>query len=88
MVGGKVIGLSRRAGGTLLHVQDRCDLTAVRCVEVRQDTGEPVAIAVGDSVWWQGRTLHWNPPGTDHSGKTPRFVNGKATYDIPLTREF
>jgi hypothetical protein len=87
MVGGTVIGLSRKAAGTLLSVRDRNgDECAVRCEERRTDTGEPVEIAVGDSVWWQCGNVYWNPPGTDYSGRSARWVDGRATYDIPLPK--
>ena len=86
MVGGKVIGIARRGDEVLLHVADGQDSCAVRCKERRKDTGESISIAVGDSVWWQSGEVHWNPRGTDYSGKTRRFINGKATYDIPLPK--
>lgn len=88
MVGGSVVGICRKDGETLLTVRDsKCgDECAVRCVERRKDTGEPVAVSLGDSVWWQSGEVLWNPKGTDYSGKSPRFVGGKATYDIPLPK--
>lgn len=90
MVGGEVVGLSRKSGETLLNVRDltyRSDYCAVRCAEKRADTGEPVRIAVGDQVWWQCGKVYWTPKrGTapvcryrDHDGVT-------AGSDIPLPK--
>jgi hypothetical protein len=85
MVGGKVIGVIRKNGETLLHVQDKADTCAVRCSEVRTDTGAPVKVRLGDAVWWQGRFVYWTPKGTAAAG--PRFgVGGACLYDIPLPK--
>lgn len=64
MVGGKVIGLARKADGTaMLHVRDTRYTDQV-CVDVREeriDGSGAVVIAVGDSVWWQGGQVMWTP---------------------------
>jgi hypothetical protein len=88
MVGGIVIGLSRRNGETLLNVQDTRranDLCAVRCEERRTDTNEPVSIAVGDSVWWQCGNVYWTPAASK-SGDLAQRTNGRANWDIPLPK--
>ena len=86
MVGGKVIGLSRRGETVLLNVKDHKyrDECAVRCKEVRTDTGKRVRIAVGDEVWWQCGQVLWTPRGVAANG--PRFIKGVARYDIPLPK--
>ena len=60
MIGGKVIGIARRKGETLLHVQDGKDTCSVWCVEpgskMRMHYGQ---IELGDSVWWQCGKVYW-----------------------------
>lgn len=61
MVGGKVIGISRKDGEALLTVEDviterTADNCAVRCIE--RQAGE---IGIGDSVWWQSGKVYWTP---------------------------
>lgn len=73
MLGGTVIGIARGSEGhTLLHVRgtgsDRHESCAVRCVERRLDGGGAVEIKLGDSVWWQGKTLLWTPAGVRAAG--------------------
>jgi hypothetical protein len=91
MVGGVVAGVVRKRDGTAVLVVDGQgpDAGRERAVvvrEVRRDTGEAVAVGVGDRVWWQAGTVMWNPPGADWSGKTKRLVDGRQTYDIELER--
>lgn len=63
MVGGTVVGISRKGGETLLNVKDRTygDECAVRCVERRVDDGRHVHISLGDQVWWQCGRVMWTP---------------------------
>lgn len=74
MVGGVVIGLSRRDGKTHVHVADcphypkharghcpRPDTCCVYTDEIRVNDGEPVEIELGDSLWWQGGYCLWTP---------------------------
>lgn len=61
MIGGTVIGVIRGLENTLLNVQDKGDQCSVRCVERRNDNGKPVAVAIGDSVWWQAGDVMWTP---------------------------
>lgn len=84
MLGGTVIGLCRRASATLLTVYDpkTHEERAVRVVETRLDTNAAVALALGDRVWWQAKTVLWTPSGVKATGQ--RMVNGMARYDIPL----
>lgn len=67
MVGGIVVGLARKADRTILNVQDEraaADYCCQDVIEVRRDTGEPVAIGLGDSIWWQSRDAMWTPKGS------------------------
>lgn len=68
MVGGKVIGIARKADRTTLHV--RCsrstDQVCVDCIEERLDGGGPIKIQVGDSAWWQGGFVMWTPDVARH----------------------
>jgi hypothetical protein len=85
MVGGDVIGIVRTHDSTLLNVRDRTygDTCAVRCVERRRETGEPVAIEVGDKVWWQGQDVMWT------SQRFRGSVSGPGcgiTWDIHLPK--
>lgn len=61
MVGGKVIGLARGRENTLVHVEDGRDTLSVRLVERKISDGTPVAVGVGDSVWWQCGKVMWTP---------------------------
>lgn len=65
MVGGKVIGLARRAESTLVHVQgiggESRQSLSVRCEERRCDNGRRVAIETGDDIWWQSGKCYWTP---------------------------
>lgn len=75
MVGGKVIGVARGAGGTLLHVQgtkgsEKNDTCSVRCVERRCDNGETISVQIGDQVWWQCGRVYWTPAEVRSSGDT------------------
>lgn len=76
MVGGTVVGVSRIDGVTLLNVEDKSPYTgscAVRCIEKRADTGAPIAIMIGDQVWWQGGKVYW-------------WAGGVAEKDVPLPK--
>lgn len=73
MIGGKVIGISRRGGVARLHVADcqhspRCgmgyqrpDTCCVLTSERRLRDGIRIEIRLGDSVWWQAGKLLWTP---------------------------
>lgn len=75
MVGGTVIGVSLKNGECLLNVKDNTynQTCAVRCESKRADTGQPVAIMVGDQVWWQCGKVYWS-------------AGGVAERDIPLRK--
>ena len=87
MVGGIVIGIARGADETLLHVQgtggEHNDTKSTRVVERRKLGGEPVVIEIGDSVWWQDRTLYWTP-AAEIGGS--RETLGGVKYDVALER--
>jgi hypothetical protein len=63
MVGGKVIGTTRKGDGvTLLHVEDTHhagDTCAVRVGGARHRE-----IRVGDEVWWRCGQVMWTPAAT------------------------
>ena len=75
MVGGVVIGVTRRGDKTHVHVADcphypkhgrgdecpRPDTCCVYTDERRISDGAPVAIQVGDSIWWQSGRCYWTP---------------------------
>ena len=85
MVGGKVIGLARKADSTLVHVQDEKyenDRCSIRVKEVRRDNGQPVTIQVGDDIWWQDRDAMWTPRGVD----VDPGVGCGVDWDIHLPR--
>jgi hypothetical protein len=90
MVGGTVVGLSRKNGETLLNVEDTRrpgDVCAVRCEERRTDTNEPIQVMPGDQVWWQCGKVYWTPK----RGKAPvcRYRDHDAVTegdDIPLRK--
>lgn len=84
MVGGTVIGFARGRGSTLLHIEYRGDRGAVRVVEQRLSSGEPVEIQLGDSVWRQGGKLYWTPVGIARYGEEPRHGKCAIDWDIPL----
>ncbi len=67
MVGGTVIGVSRRGGELLLNVKDHHygDECAVRCEDRRADTGDAVRVMPGDQVWWQCGKVYWTPNHAD-----------------------
>jgi hypothetical protein len=91
MIAGTVQHVTKRHDGVIvMYVSDRDnqDSGKILCYPKRSDTGEIVEVNVGDRVWTQGSGVLWNPKGNDASGKTPRIVNGKYTYDIPLVRVF
>jgi hypothetical protein len=89
MVGGTVIGVSRRGDVTLLNVKDNTytDECAVRCVERRDDTGEDVRVMPGDQVWWQCGKVYWTPkrgkPPVCRYRDHPGVTEGS---DIPLPK--
>lgn len=91
MVGGIVIGLTRRDGRAHINVADcphyprhgrgdecpRPDTCCVYCDEIDQRTGKIVDIHVGDSFWWQCGTCYWTPKANARKVCTPEC-------DIPL----
>lgn len=78
MVGGKVVGIARRAGSTLVHVREtrgggRSECS-IRVEEKRRSNGHPVSIGLGDTIWWQGRDAMWTPKnGREEDVHIPRI---------------
>jgi hypothetical protein len=92
MVGGVVIGVSRRDDVTHVHVANCChyprhknvecpnpDTCCVYTDEKVCGTLVPVHINLGDSFWWQGGKCYWTPGG--NKGK-----RCGVDYDIPLRK--
>jgi hypothetical protein len=96
MVGGVVIGLSRKDGRTHVHVADcphypkhgrgddcpRPDTCCVYTEETRTDNGARVEIGIGDSFWWQGGRCYWTPK----ANRTKPGARGGVDCDIPLPK--
>lgn len=95
MVGGIVIGVQRGDDATHVHVADcphypkhprgecpRPDTCSVYTDEKRTDNGESVAIAQGDSFWWQAGHCYWTPK--ENRGK--EGGRGGVDYDIQLRK--
>lgn len=96
MVGGIVIGISRRADQTHVHVadcphypkhepRDSCPNPDTCCVytdEIKVHGGDRVEIGLGDSFWWQSGHCYWTPK--DNRGKPNN--RGGVDYDIQLTK--
>lgn len=83
MVGGKVIGLSRRPDSTLLNVQDKRDNCCVRVIEKKISNGEQVSIKLGDDVWWQCGKVMWTPAGEYRPGADQKCG---VDFDIHLPK--
>lgn len=88
MVGGEIIGLARGTESTLVHVQDTGkgysnDHCSVRVEERRMDTGEPIELKIGDSIWWQCGKAMWTPLAA--RGHSQGDGCGK-TWDIALKK--
>ncbi len=90
MVGGIVIGLARGADSTLVHVKDAKsvnssgDECSVRVIERRCSDDSPVAIAVGDSLWWQCGRAMWTPKAVRDEGWRKHKCG--VEYDIALPK--
>lgn len=96
MVGGVVIGLTRRDGKTHVNVADcphypkhgrgdecpRPDTCCVYTDEINVKTKEKVEIAIGDSFWWQAGLCMWTP----RANRTLRGAVCGKDYDIQLTK--
>lgn len=98
MVGGVVIGLTRKGGKTHVNVADcphypkhgrgdecpRPDTCCVYTDEKRIRDGAPVEIKIGDSFWWQAGKCYWTPKKT--AGRSERELRCGADYDIALKK--
>lgn len=95
MVGGIVIGLTRRDGKTHVNVADcphhpkhgrgdecpRPQTCCVYCDEINKRDGERVEIGIGDSFWWQSGTCYWTPKANRDRGDLEKCG---FDFDIPL----
>jgi hypothetical protein len=96
MVGGIVIGISRKDGQSHVHVADcphypkhgrgdecpRPDTCCVYTDETRQRDGVKVEIGIGDSLWWQSGSCMWTPK----ENRAKADARGGIDYDIRLTK--
>jgi len=95
MIGGVVIGITRKEGKSHVNVSDcphypkhergncpRPDTCCVYTDEVNQNTGQKVEVKLNDSFWWQAGRCYWTP--FENRGKPD--VRGGIDYDIPLTK--
>jgi hypothetical protein len=96
MVGGVVIGISRKDGLAHVHVADcphypkcgrgdKCKRPDTSCVytdEIRQDNGQRVEIGLGDSFWWQCGSCMWTPA----ANRNRPDVRSGVDYDIRLNK--
>lgn len=96
MVGGVVIGLTRKEGETHVHVADcphypkhgrgdecpRPDTCCVYTDEKRVSDGQPVTVQVGDSFWWQSGQCYWTPKAI----RGTRGLKCGVDYDIALKK--
>jgi hypothetical protein len=86
MVGGIVIGITRREDRTMLHVRESGRAADTCCIDVeerRLDDGRPVEIGLGDLIWWQSWEAMWTPAGV-HSSADPGGCGRR--WDIHLPR--
>ena len=85
MVGGEVIGITRKRGEpTLLNVadMDRPDETlGIKVREWRKANGIKVQIGIGDTVWWQSDLVMWTPQGAPSTPSQQGW-----TWDVVLPR--
>lgn len=96
MVGGVVIGISRKEGRAHVHVADcphypkhgrgdECPNPDTCCVytdEIRQRDGKKIEIGLGDSFWWQGGSCMWTPK----ANRAKPDAKCGVDYDIRLTK--
>jgi len=95
MVGGVVIGVTRKEGKAHVNVADcphyprhkrgecpRPDTCCVYTDEIAINTGLKVEVSLGDSFWWQGGMCYWTPA---LNRKKPNGRGG-VDYDIQLTK--
>ena len=95
MVGGVVIGISRRAEQTHVHVADcphypkhergECPNPDTCCVytdEIKVRDGQRIEIGLGDSFWWQGGYCMWTPK----ENRDKSEAKGGVDYDIKRTK--
>ena len=73
LVGGKVVGVTRSDGRTLLKVEDGKESCTVRCIEC-----DAWPVAVGDHVWWKGSEVYLTPRRRRRSENPPE--------DIPMQK--
>ncbi len=94
MVGGIVIGLSRKEGKTHVNVADcphypshkrgECPVPDTCCVYTKEttETGVGVEIRIGDSLWWQSGSCYWTPK----ENRNKPGIKGGVDYDIRLPK--
>lgn len=96
MVGGVIIGISRRDGIAHVHVADcphypkhgrgdECPNPDTCCVytdEIRRDGNGKVEVCLGDSFWWQSGDCMWTP----RANRDKPEVKCGTDYDIKIAK--
>lgn len=96
MVGGVIIGLTRKTDGET-HVNvadcphypkhgrgDECPRPDTCCVytDAKREDGSEAELAIGDSFWWQSGTCYWTPK----ANRTKPNGRSGVDYDIRLKK--
>lgn len=64
MIGGKIIGITRRVDGvTRLTIEGTREKgeCSILVMEHRLFNGSSVVLALGDHIWWEGKQAMWTP---------------------------
>lgn len=82
MVGGVVVGITRKSGKVHLNLEDKGETICVYAEEMAVDHPEiKVEIKLGDWVWWQSGFCYWTP-----GGKYSRSANCGVEFDIKIPK--
>ena len=99
MVGGVIVGLTKKADGlTHVNVADcphhpRHDIRAEGCkhpdeccvyTDAKFSNGKVANLKVGDSFWWQGGKCYWTPQANRRLSDERSRCG--VTYDIPMRK--
>lgn len=86
MVGGVVIEVLAQPGKIWVNVQDQ--QSSETCALNVADTEVARKIAVGDQVWWQGRSVMWTPAANRLPEDSPAVcaLRCGVDYDVQIPR--
>lgn len=83
MVGGKVIEVIKLEGRVWVNVRDT-HYQRETCAIYVERTADAERIAVGDSLWWQGREAYWTPQTGEFEDRSiPRVGYSGVARPIP-----